>query len=112
MKDITQIAKTCHAVHRAYCKQMGIETQPVWDEVSESHKDVIINSVLKILSGEINSKEESHFNFVMNKEAQGWKFGIYSKENKTNPRLLPFEELRIEDQVKETLFFETVKSFI
>lgn len=112
MIDTKQIAKTCHAVHRAYCNESLLPTQPEWDSVDDSHKQVIIDSVKKILDGEITSKEQSHNNFVEMKKSQGWTFGNYSLGDKKNPRLIPFEQLNIHDKIKENLFFETVKSFI
>lgn len=107
-----QIAKTCHAVHRAYCNESLLPTQPEWDSVDDNHKQVIIDSVKKIFDGEITSKEQSHNNFVAMKKSQGWTFGNYSMGDKKNPRLVPFEQLNIHDKIKENLFFETVKSFI
>lgn len=108
-----QIAKTCHAIHRAYCIENNIKTQPEWNDLDEKHIEVIIDSVRKILSGEIKTKEESHLNFVKYKISQGWKYSkIYSVENKTNPRLTEFNNLTIEQRTKEALFIECVKSFI
>ncbi len=111
--DLEQIGKTCHAVHLAYCNQMGIDTQHSWEELSTEHKNTVIDSIRKIISGEINSVVESHNNFVKMKTAAGWVYGsTYSKESKTNARLLPFEMLVIDDRIKEVLFFECVKSFM
>ena len=106
-----QIAKTAHAVHRAYCQEMGMKTQPKWHEISPEHRQTVIDSVSKIMAGEMNSPKESHQNFVDRKIADGWTFGEYSLERKTNPRLVNFESLEKEDRMKEILFFECVKSF-
>ena len=108
-----QIAKTAHAVHLAYCNEMNLKTQPKWDELSLEHQSTILDSVEKILSGEIKSKQDSHNNFLEFKKSNGWVFGKeYSLENKTNPRLVDYKNLSIDNKVKETLFFECVKSFI
>jgi hypothetical protein len=112
MISTTQIAKTAHAVHVTFCNEMIIATQPAWDEISEEHRQVIISSVDKIVMGEITSKVESHNNFVAMKKSQGWRYGQYNSDYKLNPRLVPFEELTLMDRIKESLFFETVKSFI
>lgn len=110
---IEQIAKTAHSVHLAYCKTKGLKTQKKWSEVDIKHKEVVYNSVKNILTGVINSVQESHNNFIALKFSQGWFYGEkYSIEKKTNPRLVPFKELTEEDRIKETLFFECVKSFM
>lgn len=93
-EKIEQIAKTCHAIHLAFSKEMNIPTQPVWEEVEESHKNVLYDSIKKILNDEIKSVEVSHENFVLSKKKSGWVYDdVYSIENKTNPRLLSFNEL-------------------
>lgn len=110
---IAQIAKTCHAVHLAYCKSIDYPTQPIWEELTTSHKNIIIDTVKQILIGEVTSVSQSHDNFVAKKLEQGWRFGEnYSMEGKVNPRLCPFNQLSIENQTKEILFFNTVKSFM
>ena len=109
---IEQIAKTVHAVHLAYCKEVGETTQPSWDKVSNEHKDVVRNSIIQIINGTVKSSEDSHSIFFQSKLIQGWVYGEYSIELKQNPRLVLFEELKITDRMKEILFFETVKSFM
>ena len=109
---IEQIAKTAHAIHRAYCLEMGISTQPKWENVENTHKDVVYNSIRHIMQGSIKSAEESHSKFVESKYAQGWRFGeVYSIEDKLNPRMVDFSRLTTEQRVKERLFFECVSSF-
>tara|TARA_B110000967_G_C18539219_1_gene389746 strand:- start:267 stop:605 length:339 start_codon:yes stop_codon:yes gene_type:complete len=109
---IEQIAKTAHAIHRAYCLEMGIPTQPKWEDVDSGHKDVVYTSIINITQGSIKSVEESHNKFIESKYAQGWRFGeVYSIEDKLNPRMVDFSRLTIEQRVKEKLFFECVNSF-
>ena len=57
---IEQIAKTAHAIHRAYCLEIGIATQPTWKIVSLDHKKVVYSSIKHILDGQINTVEQSH----------------------------------------------------
>ena len=109
---IEQIAKTAHAIHRAYCLEMGIPTQPKWEDVDSGHKDVVYTSIINITQGSVKSAEESHNKFIESKYAQGWRFGeVYSIEDKLNPRMVDFSRLTIEQRVKEKLFFECVNSF-
>ena len=109
---IEQIAKTAHSVHRAYCIANNISTQPEWDSVEQEHKEVVYNSIKSILNGEISSLEESHNKFVESKKSQGWTYGQqYDITKKTNPRLVPFENLNLSQKTKEMIFFECVNSF-
>lgn len=111
--NIEQIAKTCHAVHLAYCSEMLFHTQPKWDELQNEHRETIIDSVQKIVNGTIKSKEDSHNNFIKNKKKNGWIYGeTYSLIDKINPRLIGFDDLSLEQRIKEALFFECVTSFI
>ena len=92
---------------------MGLKTQPEWDELSDEHSEAILDSVNKIMDGEINSREESHDNFVVYKKANGWVYGEeYNLSFQTNPRLCEFKDLSLEDRVKESMFFECVNSFL
>tara|TARA_R110002126_G_scaffold29832_1_gene98137 strand:- start:162 stop:497 length:336 start_codon:yes stop_codon:yes gene_type:complete len=109
---INQISKTAHAIHLAYCKENNIPTQPVWEEVSVEHKEIVYDTVTNILKDSIKTVEESHDNFIKKKYSQGWIFGeVYSLENKTNPRMVDFSRLTLEQRTKERLFFECVNSF-
>jgi hypothetical protein len=107
-----QIAKTAHAVHLAYCELNDLSTQPKWGELTKEHKKTVKSTVKRILSGEIDSVENAHINFVEFKKSNGWVCGPkYHLEFKVNPRLCDYEKLSHHDKVKETLFFECVNSF-
>ena len=109
---LEQIAKTAHAVHLAYCEEVGLNTQPEWGKVDETHKAVVINSVEKIITGTVNTVEDSHDNFIKMKHSQGWVFGEeYNIDKLTNPRMVHFSRLTDHQRIKERLFFECVKSF-
>jgi hypothetical protein len=110
--DREQVAKTCHASYRAFCLEMGKPAQPEWSKISEDHKNIMLDSVNKILDGKIRSREASHDNFVALKEKEGWKYSaVYSEEKMTNPKLVEFEQLSSGDRLKETLFYECAASF-
>jgi len=104
-KKKLQIAKACHNAHSVIAKNNGMKVIP-WEDKSEEHKAVVINSIEKIVSGEIKSPEEAHENFVHMKEEFGWEFGPeYSTRFKTSPRLCDYEELTdVELQMEDTFF--------
>jgi len=103
------IAKTCHAAHLAYSNTHGLKTQPAWKDVEKSHKDAMFSSIKNIMSGVLKSPEDSHKNFIKMKLDAGWIYGKeYSIENKTNPRLVKFEELNIHDVARGVIFHSIV----
>ena len=107
-----QIAMACHKVHNVLCESHGLQVIP-WEDKSPEHHTIVIDSIDRILSGEIESPEEAHDNFVAMKEADGWDYDTeYSTANKTNPRLCDWDELDDVDRMKEELFFAVASSFI
>jgi hypothetical protein len=111
--NLDEIAKICHNTHVRYCSNMNLKGMTLsWNDVQENHKNIIKDSLQKIINGEIKNPKESHNNFVKQKEKEGWVYGEdYSLEDKINPRLTDFENLSINDKVKEILFFETALNF-
>ena len=108
-----EIAKIAHKAHRAYCKSIGHKTQPKWKDLTEDHKSVITTSVYMIKKGAIKTQQQSHNRFVKSKIANGWKYGQeYCPKKKTNPRLVGFKDLSLEDRTKEMIFFTVVKNNI
>lgn len=107
-----QIAMACHNAHNVLCESHGLQVIP-WEDKSPEHHAIVIDSIDRILSGEIESPEEAHDNFVFMKEADGWGYDTeYSRKNKTNPRLCEWDDLEKVDRMKEELFFAVASSFI
>ena len=106
-----KIAKICHNVHNVICEQNGLKITP-WEEKSEEHQSIVIDSVNKILIGEINSAEEAHENFVDTKMEMGWTYGDrHSEKKKTSPRLCEFDDLPEFERKKDEYFFAIACSF-
>jgi hypothetical protein len=84
-----------------------------WEDKSDEHHAIVMNSVDKIVNGRITSAEDAHMNFVMMKREDGWCYGDeYSTANKTNPRLCDFDELDDVERQKEEYFFAVASSFV
>jgi hypothetical protein len=110
-KKKLQIAKACHAVHNVLCANNGLQVID-WEDKPTEHHAVVINSIEKILSGEVESAEQAHNNFVHMKEEFGWEYGPeYSERFKTNPRLCDWHELDPVERQKEEYFFAVASSF-
>ena len=110
-KKKLKIAMACHAVHNVLCENHGLQVIP-WEDKSDEHQAIVLDSITKILDGHVDSPEDAHNNFVGMKMEDGWEYGDeYSTENKTNPRLCDYEDLDDIDRMKEEFFFAVASSF-
>ena len=106
----TIIARICHEVNRAYCRGLGDESQPPWDEAPAWQKDSAILGVIAILDGSASTPEEQHQSWYDTKAADGWVHGkIKDAEAKTHPCMVPYAELPPSQQAKDALFRAVVE---
>src|SRR5574343_593254 len=99
------IARVAHQLNKAYCEMLGDKSQVDWEEAPEWQK------ISAILGVEFHHQlpdagpEASHNSWMKQKEAEGWVYGpVKDVERKEHPCMVPFEELPIEQQVKDELF--------
>ncbi len=106
------VAMIAHEVNRAYCKAIGDDSQPSWEDAPEWQKDSAINGVLFHWVNENKiTPEESHKNWMKDKLESGWKYGpIKDPEKKEHPCMVPYEELPLEQRVKDYLFAAVCKT--
>lgn len=110
--DIFDIAKVCHNLNKAYCESLGDFSQKYWSDTSAEIRESAIKGVKFILDKNLDVKpSDSHMSWYDNKVANQWSYGPVKCEiNKTHPCLVPFHLLPKEQQLKDILFVETVKS--
>lgn len=105
-----QIAKLCHEVNRAYCRSIGDDSQPVWEEAPQWQKDSAINGVEFHMTNE-TTPEQSHENWMREKITDGWIYGpVKNPEKKEHPCMVRYEELPAEQRTKDYLFKAVVDS--
>lgn len=110
--NVEQIAKTCHEVNRAFCKSIGDNSQPTWDEAPEWQKQSAISGVSYHIKNPDSKPEDSHNNWLKDKEADGWVYGdTKNPDKKEHPCMVPYDKLPHEQQVKDALFIAVVRSF-
>lgn len=110
--NIEQIAKTCHEVNRAYCQATGDMTQPSWEDAPEWQKKSCMDGVEFHLNNPHSKPEDSHDNWLREKTADGWSYGpVKDPEKKQHPCFIPYNQLPLEQQVKDFLFIAVVRSF-
>ena len=106
---ITQIAEVVHNMQRTFCASIG-ETLPTWSEAGNMQQTTI-QGVIDLIDFPSAAGGFSHEQWMLNKIAQGYTYGpVRDHEKKTHPSLVPFEQLPHNEQVKDHLFVETVRS--
>jgi hypothetical protein len=107
---IEQTAKMCHEVNKAYCEAIGDHSQVPWNEAPEWQQGSAINGVIFHLNNPDAKPEDSHNNWWKEKIADGWKYGpVKDTEKKEHPCMVPYEELPLEQRVKDHLFIAMIK---
>lgn len=109
--SIGDIARCAHEVNRAYCESIGDSSHVAWNDAPEWQRASAEDGVMKILSGEVSTPEQSHESWLTFKRAEGWGFGpVKDPETKSHPCMVPYAELPQEQRVKDALFFAVVRA--
>ena len=116
MDAIEQVAKVCHEANRAYCETLGDASQPSWESAPEWQKDSARNGVkfhfAQLATGAEPSPSASHDSWLEQKRREGWKFGpVKDAEKKEHPCFVPYEQLPIEQRLKDYIFAAICKAF-
>jgi hypothetical protein len=106
------IAAACHTLNKIYCESLGDTSQPSWKDAPEWQKKSAIAGVEYHLAHPESKPSDSHEEWLRVKVADGWKYGpVKDPEKKEHPCMVPFEKLDIGQQMKDSLFLETVRAF-
>lgn len=112
-----QMAGIAHEANRAYCESIGDLSQPPWGDAPEWQRQSAINGVkfhaFQHAKGEVPSPSASHDSWLAEKRTNGWKYGpVKNPTLKEHPCFVPYNELPIEQQVKDYLFSAVVNVFL
>lgn len=100
-----QIARVCHEVNRAYCKALGDDSQPAWEDAPDWQKESALLGVDLHLNNPNAGPEASHQSWMAQKVKDGWIYGVVKDPDKrTHPCLVPFSELPVDQQAKDFIF--------
>jgi hypothetical protein len=109
--DIAQIAKVCHEANRAYSQTLGDSSLKSWEESDQAHRDSIIQGVIYRINNPDAGPGAAHDAWLDAKTKDGWKYGaVLDRGAKVHPAMVPFENLPITVQIKDSLFSGIVKS--
>lgn len=108
---IEQIARVAHEANRGYCAGLGDSSQPAWSKAPAWQKSSAVNGVRFHLDNPGAGPVQSHNNWRRQKAADGWKFGRKKDpEKKRHPCMVPYEQLPVEQRLKDSLFIAVVRA--
>lgn len=111
--SIAAVAAICHVANRAYCQEIGDNSQPKWENAPAWQKESAINGVKFHVENPGASPSASHENWLKEKVEAGWVYGEKKDpEVKTHPCCVPYDQLPKEQQAKDYLFKGIVSSLV
>ncbi len=106
-------ARVAHETNRAWCAANGDDSQKPWDVAPDWQKQSAIDGVRFHIDNPDAGDSASHDNWMRHKFNDGWIYGETKDETqKTHPCLVPFDQLPLEQQVKDALFRSVVHAII
>lgn len=91
-----------------YCDMVAgnqSSTTVPWEQMSEDARNGMMNIVKKFIENPARSGKESHDRWMESRLSDGWKYGpVASAALKEHPNLVPWSELSVEEQFKDTIF--------
>ena len=100
-------ARVCHEVNRAYCAAIGDHSQPAWASAPEWQRE----SAAKGVRFALGNPSDSHESWLAEKRQAGWKYGpVKDPEAREHPCFVPYDDLPIEQRVKDYLFLAVVRA--
>ena len=105
IEKIDAAARCAHEVNRAYCAALGDDSQKPWDESPAWQKTSAIAGVMFVIDNPDATPEDNHNSWMAGKLLDGWVYGEKKDPAaKTHPCMVPYADLPIEQQTKDTLF--------
>ncbi len=102
-------AEAAHELNRVWCKAHGDYSHVIWAVAPAWQKESAIKGVQGAIAG--NTPQQSHASWLKEKEETGWKFGpVKDADKKEHPCFVPYDQLPPEQQVKDHIFVNTVKT--
>lgn len=106
-------AKIAHNVNQAYCKAIGENTMGSWEDCPHWQKVSCYTGVIYHMENRDITPEQSHKSWLKHKRENGWVYGEVKDEvKKTHPCMVPYEELPIEQKIKDYIFKAVVDSIL
>ena len=103
--NTTAVARVCHEANRAYCIAFGDDYQKPWEEADQWQRDSAIRGVEFARANPTAPPSAQHDAWLADKVKDGWTYGaVKDPAKKTHPCIVPYDELPIQQRLKDTLF--------
>ena len=113
IEKIILAARTAHEVNRLYCCALEDFSQPQWERAPKWQTDSAIHGVKAIIENPNHPPSASHDAWLSEKQAAGWKYGpVKDPDKKEHPCMVPYEDLPIDQRMKDTIFLAVVKGVL
>lgn len=112
---IDEIARVAYAANRAYVfAQINMGALPVdWDFLPGKEQVSYIEGIRHLLEHPRSQPAEQHDAWMRYKTEQGWSVGpVKDDVAKTHPCMVPYNQLPMEQQIKDHLFQAVVRSLL
>ena len=110
---IEQIALVCHEANRAYCMTIGDYSQKPWEQADQWQRDSAIAGVMYAREHPDAPPFAQHEAWLRDKRLDGWVYGqVKDAALKTHPCMVDYDELPIEQRLKDALFVAVVRTFL
>lgn len=102
---LDQIARVCHQANKAYCEMLGDLSQVDWESAPDWQRLSATLGVEFHHQHPDATDSASHNSWMAQKVAEGWVYGpVKDADKKEHPCIVPFEELPVEQQIKDAIF--------
>jgi hypothetical protein len=109
-QGVDAIARVTHDAIRAYQAVLGQPVTPAWEDATWE-RDSSRAAVRFALEGRGSGAQ--HEEWMRARLTDGWTYGdVKDVEKKTNPALLPFDQLPKAEQVKDALVIAIVQALV
>jgi hypothetical protein len=106
-------AALAHEVNRIWCAMNGDFSQPAWPMAPQWQRDSAWKGVMYHSANPSAGPEAGHNNWLADKRRDGWVYGaIKDPEAKTHPCMVAFDDLPLDQQIKDRLFKAVVHAVV
>ena len=109
--QIIEAARQSHEANRCYCRMIGDDSQPRWEEAPDWQKESAIAGAQMIHDDPSTTPKMSHESWMKQKADDGWVYGeTKDPEAKTHPCMVEYVDLPEEQRIKDWIFGAVVRA--
>jgi len=110
-KILLFISKLAHNAMADNCLQNYNINIPLWDELPEDNRFVVVNLTAYIYAHPDITDKELHDNWVKDRLNDGWRYGIkLDNDKKENPNIVEYENIPLHFRISSNIFRNVILS--